>query len=104
MRKPQDIDAEIKARKDQIKTLKLLRVRQFGELVVATGADGLDPEILAGVLLAAVAASKQHPETLEAWRRKGAGFFRGGTARGADSGADDVGPGFGADDHRAAAG
>ena len=103
MRKPQDIDAEIKARKDQIKTLKLLRIRQFGELVVATGADGLDHEVLAGVLLAAVEASKQ-PETLEAWRRKGAGFFRGGTARGADSGADDVGPGFGADDHRAAAG
>ena len=71
MRKPHDIDAEIKARKDQIKTLKTLRVRQFGELVVATGADGLDHEVLAGVLLAAVEASKQ-PETVEAWRRRGA--------------------------------
>ena len=104
MRKPQDIDAEIKARKDQIKTLKALRVRQFGELVVATGADGLDPEILAGVLLAAVAASKQHPEALEAWRRKGVGFFRPGSERGAERAADHIGPGFGADNHRATAG
>ena len=103
MRKPQDIDAEIKARKDQIKSLKALRVRQFGELVVATGADGLDPEILAGVLLAAMEASKQ-PETLEAWRRKGAGFFRPGSERSAASAADDIGPGFGADNHRASAG
>jgi len=103
MRKPQDIDAEIKARKDQIKSLKALRVRQFGELVVATGADGLDPEILAGVLLAAVAASK-HPETLEAWRRKGAGFFRGGSARNADGAADNIGPRLEPDNHWAAAG
>ena len=103
MRKPQDIDAEIKARKDQIKTLKALRVRQFGELVVATGADGLDHEVLAGVLLAAVEASKQ-PETLEAWRRKGAGFFRGGSARNPQGATDDVGPGFGVGNHRAAAG
>jgi len=104
MRKPQDIDAEIKARKDQIKTLKLLRVRQFGELVTATGADGLDHEVLAGVLLAAVAASKQHPETLEAWRRRGAGFFRGSPAGESDRATDHVGPGLGADNHRAAAG
>jgi len=104
MRKPQDIDAEIKARKDQIKTLKALRVRQFGELVVATGADGFDHEVLAGVLLAAVAASKQHPETLEAWRRKGAGFFRPESTRNAEGAADAIGPGFGADNHRAAAG
>ena len=103
MRKPQDIDAEIKARKDQIKSLKALRVRQFGELVTATGADSLDHEVLAGVLLAAVAASKQ-PETLEAWRRKGAGFFRGGSARNADGAADDIGAGLEADNHRAAAG
>ena len=78
-------------------------MRQFGELVVATGADGLDPEILAGVLLAAVAASK-HPETLEAWRRKGAGFFRGESARGADGAADDIGPGLEAVGRGAAAG
>jgi len=103
MRKPQDIDAEIKARKDQIKSLKALRVRQFGELVVATGADSLDHEVLAGVLIAAVEASKQ-PETLEAWRRKGAGFFRPGSERGAERAADNIGPGFGADNHRAAAG
>ncbi len=103
MRKPQDIDAEIKARKDQIKTLKALRVRQFGELVVATGADVLDHEVLAGVLLAAVQASKQ-PETLEAWRRKGAGFFQRQPAGKSEGGPDDIGAQLDADDRSAAAG
>jgi len=103
MRKPQDIDAEIKARKDQIKTLKLLRIRQFGELVTATGADSLDHEVLAGVLLAAVEASKQ-PETPEAWRRKGAGFFRGSPAAESDRAPDHIGPGLEAGGRGAAAG
>jgi hypothetical protein len=89
MRKPQDIDAEIKARKDQIKTLKSLRVRQFGELVVATGADAFDHEVLAGVLLAAVEASKQ-PETVEVWRRRGAGFFHRQPVRKSEGAAGDI--------------
>ncbi|MGC1303728.1 MAG: conjugal transfer protein TraD [Caulobacteraceae bacterium] len=103
MRKPQDIDAEIKARKDQIKTLKALRVRQFGELVVATGADGLDHVVLAGVLLAAVEASKQ-PESLEAWRRKGAGFFQRQPAGKSEGGPGDIGSQLEANSGRAAAG
>jgi len=103
MRKPQDIDAEIKARKDQIKTLKSLRVRQFGELVVATGADGFDHEVLAGVLLAAVEASKQ-PETVEAWRRRGAGFFHRQPVRESEREPDAIGQSLEAHTRGAAAG
>jgi hypothetical protein len=103
MRKPQDIDAEIKARKDQIKSLKALRVRQFGELVVATGADTLDHEVLAGVLLAAMEASKQ-PDRREAWRRRGAEFFQRGPARKSDGAPDAIDPGLEPNNSRAAAG
>ena len=51
MRKPRDIDAELKALQDKQKQLRARRVAQFGELVTATGADMLDAEALAGVLL-----------------------------------------------------
>lgn len=72
-RKPRDIDAELKALQDKAKTLKAKRLVQFGELVVATGADALDAETLAGVLLAAI--EQKQSETKEAWRRRGAAFF-----------------------------
>ncbi|HJV43354.1 conjugal transfer protein TraD [Caulobacter sp.] len=76
MRKPRDFDAELKILEDKAKTLKDRKVRQLGELVIATGADVLDIDTLAGGLLdladAANAARK------EAWRKRGAGFFRGG--------------------------
>ena len=42
MRKPRDIDAELKALQDKQKQLRARRVVQFGELVTATGADALD--------------------------------------------------------------
>lgn len=76
MRKPRDFDAELKSLEDKAKTLKDRKVRQLGELVIATGADALDIDTLAGGLLdladAANAARK------ESWRKRGAGFFRGG--------------------------
>lgn len=75
MRKPRDIDAELKALQEKAKGLKARKVVQLGELVTATGADALDPETLAGVLLAAVEGVKQ-PETREGWRRRGAAFFQ----------------------------
>lgn len=74
MRKPRDIDSELKALEAKARTLKERRVRQLGELVIATGADELDAEMLAGALLGAVAmkdASKK-----EGWRKAGAGFFQ----------------------------
>lgn len=73
MRKPRDIDAELRALAEKAKGLKARKVTQLGELVMATGAEGLEPEILAGLLLAAVDAEA---ETKEAWRRRGAAFFR----------------------------
>ena len=75
MRKPRDIDTELKALQDRAKALKAKRIVQLGELIVATGADSLDPEVLAGVLLHGVAEAKVEP-TREAWRIDGAAFFR----------------------------
>ena len=48
MRKPRDFDAELKALADKAKQLKERSVHQLGELVIATGADALDDEQLAG--------------------------------------------------------
>jgi DNA-binding protein H-NS len=76
MRKPRDIDAELKALQDKQKQLRARRTVQFGELVTATGADVLDAETLAGALLRAVEHANADPSTKEAWRRTGEGFFR----------------------------
>jgi DNA-binding protein H-NS len=75
MRKPRDFDSELKALTDKANMLKERKVRQFGELVIATGADGLDPETLTGALLA-MARTKDAKER-EAWRASGAAFFQG---------------------------
>jgi conjugative transfer protein TraD len=81
LRKPRDIDAELKALSDKAKGLKARRTHQLGELVTVTGAGGLDLETLAGALLAAAESAKD-AETKEAWRQKGAAFFqRRGRAR-----------------------
>ncbi|MES2087218.1 MAG: conjugal transfer protein TraD [Pseudomonadota bacterium] len=75
MRKPRDIDAELRALSDKAKGLKAKRVLQLGELVAVTGADALDLETLAGALLAAVNGAKS-AEQKEAWRSEGAAFFQ----------------------------
>lgn len=74
MRQPRDIDSELKALADKARQLKERRVRQLGELVLATGADALDPDELAGALLDAVGSDAGHKE---GWRRSGAAFFQG---------------------------
>jgi hypothetical protein len=74
LRKPRDIDAELRTLQDKAKTLKARKVTQLGELVTATGADALDAETLAGVLLAAI--DQQQTEAREAWRQRGAAFFQ----------------------------
>lgn len=82
MRKPRDIDAELKALQEKARSLKAKQKAQFGELVAATGADALDPETLAGALLDAVERAKADTSTKEAWRERGRGFFhRGKRAR-----------------------
>lgn len=86
MRRLRDFDAELKTLSDRAKQLKEQRLRQLGELVIATSADALPLEQLAGALLAA--AEAEEPSTKEGWRRRGAAFFQvgrkaGGGARGA---------------------
>lgn len=90
MRKPRDIDAELKALADKARGLKARRVTQLGELVAVTGADALDLETLAGGLLHVIQSAKG-PAQKEAWRAEGAAFFqrRGRKARAAAAGGDD---------------
>jgi Conjugal transfer protein TraD len=85
MRKPRDIDAELRALAEKAKLLKERRVQQLGELVIATGADSIDAETLAGALL--VIAETNDPAKKESWRKRGAGFFQS-TGRNTGKGTD----------------
>lgn len=75
MRKPRDYDAEMRALADKARQLKTRKQSQLGELVIATGADALSMEELAGALLAAAAMTDA--ATKEAWHKSGGTFFRG---------------------------
>lgn len=81
MRKPRDIDAELLALAERAKGLKSRKVIQLGELVIATGADALEPEVLAGALLAA--AGSKELTAIGTWRRRGGVFFQGSASCGA---------------------
>ncbi len=74
MRKPRDFDNELKTLSDKAKSLKERKVRQLGELVIATGADALDIQTLAGGLLSLVDATDAANKA--GWRKRGEGFFR----------------------------
>ena len=74
MRKPRDIDAELRALAEKAKLLKERRVLQLGELVIGTGADTIDADTLAGALL--VVAETTDPAKRESWRKRGAAFFQ----------------------------
>jgi len=83
MRKPRDYDAELKALDDKARQLKARKREQLGELVIATGANALPIEQLAGALLLAVEATEASVK--EAQHTRGAAFFRAksGTREGA---------------------
>ncbi|ADH89938.1 Conjugal transfer TraD family protein [Ancylobacter novellus DSM 506] len=81
MRKPRDFDTELKALEDKARELKTRKVQQLGDLVIATGADALTAEELAGALL--VLAETKDPGRREAWARRGAAFFQGRARRSA---------------------
>lgn len=81
MRKPRDFDAELKALEDKARELRSRKVQQLGDLVIATGADALTAEELAGALL--VLAETKDPGRKEAWARRGAAFFQGKARRSA---------------------
>jgi hypothetical protein len=79
MRKPRDFDAELKALGDKARGLKARKVQQLGELVIATGADALSADELAGALI--VLAETKEAGKREAWARRGASFFQGRARR-----------------------
>jgi DNA-binding protein H-NS len=81
MRKPRDFDAELKALEDKARALKIRKVRQLGELVIATGADTLTANELAGALI--VLAETKEAGKKEAWARRGAAYFQERTRRSA---------------------
>ena len=81
MRKPRDFDAELKALEDKARALKIRKVRQLGELVIATGADALTANELAGALI--VLAETKEAGKREAWARRGVAFFQGRSRRNA---------------------
>jgi hypothetical protein len=81
MRKPRDYDAELKALEDKARELKTRKVQQLGELVIATGADTLNAEELAGALV--VLAETTDAGKREAWAKRGAAFFQGRSRRSA---------------------
>ncbi|UCI17889.1 conjugal transfer protein TraD [Mesorhizobium sp. B2-1-8] len=79
MRKPRDFDAELKALEDKARELKTRKVQQLGELLIATGADQLGTDELAGALVAI--AETKDPAKREAWAKRGAMFFESGSRR-----------------------
>lgn len=74
MRKPKDYDAELKTLEDKAKELKTRKVQQLGELVIATGADVLSADELAGALI--VLTEMKDVGKREAWAKCGAAFFQ----------------------------
>jgi hypothetical protein len=74
MRKPRDFDGELKALQDKARDLKSRKVLGLGELVIATGADSLSVDELAGALI--VLTETKDTGKREAWARRGAAFFQ----------------------------
>ena len=89
MRKPRDYDAELKALEDKAKELKSRKVQQLGELVIATGADALAADELAGALIAL--AETKDAGKRETWAKRGAAFFQGRARRSAKASDKDTG-------------
>lgn len=93
MRKARDYDTELKALADKARALKARKVEQLGALVVATGADALDLEVIAGLLRHGVMEAKVN-SVKESWRADGAMFLRGrGRKTGGAVGGDGSGAG-----------
>jgi hypothetical protein len=89
MRKPRDFDAELKALGDKARDLKIRKVQQLGELVIATGADALTADELAGALI--VLAETKDARKMEAWAKRGSTFFQSRARRNAKASERDAG-------------
>ncbi|MER9262067.1 MULTISPECIES: conjugal transfer protein TraD [unclassified Mesorhizobium] len=79
MRKPRDFDAELKALDEKARELKMRKIQQLGELVIATGADQLSTDELAGALVG-ITETKDAAKR-EAWAKRGVMFFESGSRR-----------------------
>jgi hypothetical protein len=91
MRKPRDFDSALKNLADKAKNLQQTKRRQLGELIVATGADTLDIETLAGTLIAAVQSTDATQK--QTWKKAGGEFFRKAkTAQNGDAGQSESSP------------
>ena len=99
MRKVRDYDAELKALSDKARLIKARKVEQLGALVVATGADALDLEVIAGMLRQGVMEAKLD-SVKESWRAEGATFLK---SRGRKGNAPAGGDGSGAGEERGGA-
>ena len=83
MRKVRDFDAELKALNDRAKLLKQRKIQQFGELIEATGADAMEPDLLAEPAILAPRWWQQHERRSKrgrrgtVLRRRGHGQIRG---------------------------
>lgn len=78
MRKPRDITAELASLQAKEAALRAARKQQLAELIERTGADQLEPELLAGALLSLVEAERTGADgpARAAWRQRGEAFFR----------------------------
>ncbi|RUX09921.1 conjugal transfer protein TraD [Mesorhizobium sp. M8A.F.Ca.ET.059.01.1.1] len=79
MRKPRDFDAELRTLEEKARELKTRKVQQLGELLIATGADQLSTDELAGALVA-IAETKDAAKR-EAWAKRGVTFFESRSRR-----------------------
>jgi len=89
MRKLKDFDGELKALQDKARDLKSQKVQKLGELVIATGADALSADELAGALI--VLAETKDTARKEVWAKRGAVFFQSGSRRTTPAAARDAG-------------
>ena len=81
MRKPRDYDAELKSLNERARELRTRKLGQLGELVIATGANNLSVDELAGSLI--MLAETKDSGKREAWARRGAAFFQSRARRAA---------------------
>ncbi|WP_447727216.1 conjugal transfer protein TraD [Sphingomonas koreensis] len=102
MRKPRDFDAELKTLNERAKQLQARKVQQLGDVVIATEADALSIEELAGLLLGAL--ESKNAGAREAWRNRGATFFQKTPRRGSGASGDDGGDSTNAGDAASATG
>ena len=88
MRRVRDYDQELSALAERASQLKAEKLQRLGELVIATGADQVGMEALAGALLF-IAKEPKRGANQEAWRFAGTAFFQHGGRKASEAPRDD---------------